>query len=374
MDVNFKYLSRERSRHGKTVHYYRRDGRRVRIIEPIGTPEFAAAYAEISAQFDAGTPPASSATKPLGPVPNSLGWLSQRYQHSQDWLSLDASTRRARGRVIANMLEEPVVRGEPETFAAFPLHLIRLESLEVLRDRKRNLPAAAKERVSALRGLFAWAHESRLIKQNPANGLKRRKFRSTGHHTWTIAEIAQFEQRHPPGTKANFALKLLLYTGARRSDANRLGKQHMRDGWLVWTAHKNRNRSPRVIEIPILPALAEAIALGPSGDLVFVVTEFGKAFSAVGFSNWFKARCVEAGLPHCSTHGMRKAAATILAEAGATSHQLMGIFGWSSLAEAERYTQAAKRKKLAADGMALMKVSHLAIPGKQVRQIGEKNE
>ena len=42
----------------------------------------------------------------------------------------------------------------------------------------------------------------------------------------------------------------------------------------------------------------------------------------------------------------------IAAENGATAHELMAIFGWLALKEAERYTRAAERKKLAERGMA----------------------
>jgi hypothetical protein len=45
---------------------------------------------------------------------------------------------------------------------------------------------------------------------------------------------------------------------------------------------------------------------------------------------------------------LRKYAATSLTEAGATVYQLMAWFGWKSLAEAERYVQAANKKRLAA--------------------------
>jgi hypothetical protein len=48
---------------------------------------------------------------------------------------------------------------------------------------------------------------------------------------------------------------------------------------------------------------------------------------------------------------LRKAAATVAAENGATAHELMSIFGWLSIEEAERYTRTAERKKLAARAM-----------------------
>jgi len=46
------------------------------------------------------------------------------------------------------------------------------------------------------------------------------------------------------------------------------------------------------------------------------------------------------------THGLRKAGAATAAENGATTKQLMAIFGWLSVEEAERYTQAAERKRM----------------------------
>jgi integrase len=78
--------------------------------------------------------------------------------------------------------------------------------------------------------------------------------------------------------------------------------------------------------------------------------EHGRPFTAAGFGMRFREWCNKAGLPHCTAHGLRKAGATIAAN-GASPHQLMAIFGWLTLKEAERYTQAARRKRMARDGM-----------------------
>ncbi|GAD11270.1 hypothetical protein GFGA_1c0180 [Gluconobacter frateurii NBRC 103465] len=57
---------------------------------------------------------------------------------------------------------------------------------------------------------------------------------------------------------------------------------------------------------------------------------------------------VKRGLPPgCSPHGLRKAAARRLAEAGCTTHQIAAITEHRSLAEVARYTQAAKQVELA---------------------------
>src|SRR5262249_44415223 len=113
-------------------------------------------------------------------------------------------------------------------------------------------------------------------------------------------------------------------------------------------------RSPVRLELPILPALQSIIDASPTGDMTFLVTEFGKPFSAKGFGAKFRTWCDEAGLRHCTAHGLRKAGAVLAALNGATPHQLMAIFGWRTLKEAERYTRAADQKRLAAGAMPLL--------------------
>jgi len=124
--------------------------------------------------------------------------------------------------------------------------------------------------------------------------------------------------------------------------------------WLRFTQQKNRNRKPITLELPLLPALQEIVAASRTGDLTFLVTEHGQPFTANGFGNKMRQWCDEAELPECTAHGLRKAGATIAAENGATAHQLMSIFGWLTLKEAERYTRAAEQKRLAAGAMSLL--------------------
>jgi integrase len=103
------------------------------------------------------------------------------------------------------------------------------------------------------------------------------------------------------------------------------------------------------LTIPVLPELEYIIAESPCGA-TFLETQFGQPFTANGVGNWFRRRCNEAGLPHCSAHGLRKA--------GATSHQLMAIFGWKTIKQAEIYTQKADQKRLAGVATRLLVPSH----------------
>ena len=221
-----------------------------------------------------------------------------------------------------------------------------------LRDKKASHPEAANALIKALRQVFAAGVSNNIVTGNPAREVPYLHGDSSGYHSWTPEEIAAFEQRHPIGTRARLALALLLYTGQRRSDVVRLGKQHVRGKTLSFTQHKNRNKKPVTLELPIVPELQKIIDASPCGDLTFLVTEFGRPFSSSGFGNRFRQWCDEAGLKNCSAHGLRKAAAARLAELGATEHEIMSVTGHRTSKEVTRYTSAARQKILAERAMA----------------------
>jgi integrase len=251
-----------------------------------------------------------------------------------------------------------------------PLTVLSPAHVKVLRDRKAETPAAANNRRKYLSSMFGWAVEHGLLRFNPAREVRKIRHTTAGFHTWTVDEVRQFEERHPIGTKARLALALLLYLGVRRGDVVTLGRQHVKDGWLRIVPKKTLYKRLAFSEKPILPILADIIARSPTSALTYLATEYGKPFSASGFGNWFRARCDEAGLPHCSAHGLRKAGATIAAENGATDRQLMALYDWTSEKQANVYTAAANRKRLAGQAAQLLardqsantEVSHLSVP------------
>jgi integrase len=218
--------------------------------------------------------------------------------------------------------------------------------------------------VKVIRVIFRWAldptNDVRGIDGNPARDVPFLKpKRLGGFPPWSLPEIEAFERRHPVGSKPRPALALLLGTGVRRSDAIILGKQHAYKGpdglRLKFTAYKGRNRSPVVVDIPLLEAPQEIIAASPTGDLTYLVAEHGRPYSQGGFGNWFRRQCRLAGLPkYRSAHGLRTVAAEWAAENGATTQQLMAIFGWTDMKQAERYTRNANRKRLTAEAPRLL--------------------
>lgn len=356
MRKDFPHLSPNTGRDGKTRWYYRRAGRKVRIKADWGSRDFAAAYVAAKRQHESGvvddSHPAKTAPK------GSFGWLAAQYFQSRRFLSLDAKSRTTRRLVIEECLRESDGGVPPDPFAACPIARLNAAAVMLLMDRKiaedrpkkrskRDGAGAANNRKKYLSAMFGWAVKAKHMVANPARDAERVAYATDGFHTWTVDEVRQFEEKHPIGTKARLALALLLFTGARRGDAVTLGRQHVKDGMLRYVPRKTRYKRRDVSEKPVLPELAHVIANSPCGDLTFLVTEYGKAFTAAGFGGWFRKQCDDADLPHCTAHGLRKAGATLAAEGGATDREMMALFDWSTSGQATAYTAKADKKRLA---------------------------
>jgi integrase len=345
-----RYIFIDQDRSGKERIYVRRRGRKIRIREKQGTEAFAQAYADALRAL--GTDPESVTV--TGASAGTLGWLAACYFASAEFRQLAAKSAATRRLIIEECLREPRKPQSSDLMRDCPVSALAPAHIKMLRDRKQSKPGAANNRRKYLSSMFGWAVERGLIRSNPAREIRRLRYASEGFHTWSLADVRQFEARHPIGTKARLALALMLFLGVRRGDVVTLGRQMMRGDSIRIIPSKTRYRRAEASEKPVLPVLADIIAQSPTGDLTLLVTQYGKAFTAAGFGAWFRKRCDEAGLPQCSAHGLRKAGATIAANNGATTPQLMALYDWTSPAQAEPYIRAANRKSLAVDAAQLI--------------------
>lgn len=349
MRIKIKWVSEDVDRHGNVRLYFRRSGeRKVRLPGPVGSPAFLQAYRDAVA----GNPkPRANAVERARPVMGSLHWLCEQYFKSDAFLDLDPRTQRVRRRILDRINE---VEGHK------PYALMEPRHIRARRNEMRDRPEAANALVKALRQVFAFACEDEQINaaRNPAKDVAYIKTGSEGFHSWTIEEVEAFERRHPIGTKARLALALLLYLGQRRSDVVQFGRQHVQAGSLLFTQFKGRKRNPVRLELPIIPELAHIIDASPTGNMTYLVTAFGKPFTGNGFGNWFRDRCDEAGLKHCSAHGLRKAAAARMAELGCTELEIMSVTGHRTMKEVVRYTRGARQKVLAKNAMNKISTGH----------------
>jgi integrase len=270
----------------------------------------------------------------------SLGALIVTYLSWPEFLSRKSATQTTYRNILDRFRRE---HGDK------PVALLTRQHINAMLAQKVKTPAAANHWLRLVKVLMQVAVEEGYRPNDPTIGIKRIKNRSDGFHTWIEQEIAQFEAQHPAGSKARLALGLLLYTAQRRSDIVRMGRQHVRNGVVQVRQQKTGN----MLAIPLLPALAAIIEATPSDHLTFLVTSFGKPFTAPGFGNWFRDQCDAAYLPkHCAAHGLRKAACRRLAEAGCSANVIASISGLTTLTEVARYTKAADQERMARVGMA----------------------
>ena len=107
------------------------------------------------------------------------------------------------------------------------------------------------------------------------------------------------------------------------------------------------------VDLRIMPELAAELAHIPPGQLMLIGHgQDGRGYAVSALGNAFREWCAAAGLPHFSAHGLRKAGAWRLAEAGTTEFEIMSFLAHCNTQEASRYTAAANRARLTSSGMA----------------------
>ena len=141
----------------------------------------------------------------------------------------------------------------------------------------------------------------------------------------------------------DFALLMMLYgSGLRISEALDLTRRDVPLGdWLRITG-----KGGKIREVPVLPAIAEAVAAyvgacpfdgGPDAPLF--VSARGNAFGARAAQRLVESLRLELSLPaHVTPHALRHAFATHLLGNGADLRAIQELLGHASLSTTQRYT------------------------------------
>jgi integrase len=327
MGDKLRYVLSFTDRHGHRRHYYRRGGQKlVPLPSEPGSPEFNRAYELAAGQK------LSAAKKRIRP--GSFGALVAAYYASSEFRDLRPITQ-ASYRIYIEPLRE--------RFGDLPAQMGGKDVRALIQEPPT--PAAGNNVLGAIRRLVAFglAQTPPMLTSDPTANVKRRKTpRTGGFIAWTDEDIARFERRHDISSRARLAMALLLYSAQRRSDVVRMGWQHVSQGRIAVRQSKTDER----LRIPIHPELARVLEAAPRKQMTFLVTDYGKPFTPAGFGNWFGERCREAGL-RLNAHGLRKAAARRLVEAGCSVHEVMAITGHRTLSEVQRYTREVEQERMA---------------------------
>jgi enterobacteria phage integrase len=321
----------DRNRHAR---YYlrRRPGPRIPLPGLPGSAEFMQAY---QAALEGIATEAEPRLKRARGSPGSFDNLVQLYFESSDYARLAASTRNAYKLVIDRLIRD-------EGIGHRLVRQMTREHVSRIIAKRANTPGAANDVLKKIRILVRFAIDNHWRQDDPT--LRIRTFPEGEFHTWTDEEIATFEAHWPVGTRERTAFALLIYTGQRLGDVRRMSWRDIEGPGIQVAQGKTGTK----LWIPLHPGLTAALEQWPRSHVAILTNNFGKPFTVKGFGNWMADRIERAGLPsRCVTHGLRKAAARRLADAGCTTHQIMAITGHKSMKEVERYTKAAEQKRLA---------------------------
>lgn len=327
---------------GRIYWKFERGDFRINLPGPYGSADFLAAYEAALA----GSKPSNASTALAG----TLAWLIEQYLRSLRFQNLSDSRKRT------IRLELDWLRKEA---GKYQFERLEVRHVEALMSKKKG-PTAANTVKKNTSMLFNFAAKKLgYTGPNPARHAERMKTNPDGFHTWTDDEVNRFLDRHGPTTKARLVMLLALNTGMARQDLARVGRQHVKAGRIAYRRHKTAVAA----DMPILPELAEELRHVPKDRLLFVTQDKSdKPYAVASLGNWFRDRCAEAGVPG-SLHGLRKAGATRLADAGASEWEIASYLAHSDTTQAAVYTKKANRARLADSGFAKLnagKVSNLS--------------
>jgi site-specific recombinase XerD len=205
-----RYVQAFFDRHGNARFYFRRKGfARVALPRLPWSPDFMAAYeAAMSGQVQTIAVPRAKQ--------GSFAALAASYLASTAFLTMKPSTkgvyRNAIERLCRSKDKDGNEIGSKSTATMQREHVVKLMAARAEKPESANLLR------KVLRAMMQHAVETGMRTDDPTRDVKAIRVKSNGFHSWTDAEIAQFEAHHAIGSRPRLALALLLCTGQRRSD------------------------------------------------------------------------------------------------------------------------------------------------------------
>lgn len=322
---------------GKPRNAFRRAGqKKVPLPWPMYTEEWWKAYHAALA----GAPLATEGAGAAKTIKGSVSDLIVRYYQSAGFTSKAAATQRSYKSVLEPFRKE---HGDGPVAQIKTMHIDAILGKVAARST-----SAAHNLRKRLFLIFKLAVKWGFRDDNPMLLADRVQHKAKGYATWSEEDIAKFRARWRSGTPQRIAMEILLYTGLRRSDAVRLGPQHIQGDHINIITRKTGAE----LSIPIHAEFRAVLKTIPHKHLVYIATERGAARSEFAFTNWIIDAAKDAGLPaHRSPHGLRKAACVRLADAGCDVFEIMAITGHSDIKEVQTYVAAANKKKAAESGI-----------------------
>ena len=292
----------------------------------------------------AGAPKAPRRPPRFEPRTLAAAWAQVRA--SAEWRQLKPISQDQQTKVAERFLVMPIAEGEITTFGQMPIAGMTRGSVKAILARYER-PHAAEAVLRLLRKLCLAALDLEWVDNDPTHRVKFRP-KLIGHRAWTDAELQTYEAHWPMGTRQRLGYALALYTGQRRGDVAAM-KPSAYDGTAI-AVTQEKTEAP--LWIPIHPELKAILDGTDLSGPAILTGPHGHGYTRESFGNLMADAIAAAGLADaCRLHGLRKSAGRCLAEAGATTRQIMALLGHKTLKEAERYTRDAEQRLLAKQGI-----------------------
>ena len=270
-----------------------------------GTPEFIASYNEAVA-------------KKIAPATGNLLALLFRFQDSAEFqFSISARTRRDYIKQIKRI---------ERAFGDFPIKALDdPRARSIFLDWRDQLAKTSLRQADYAYGTLArilsWAHDRRLITENPcARGGKL--YRGTRvDKIWDDEQVARFLQVAP--SYLRLAMLLAINTGQRQGDLLR----------LPWSAYDGeviklrQRKTGAYVPIPVADTLKAALDAAPRRSPIMLVNSDGKPWSESGFQGAWGKATMRAGIRGLTFHDLRGTAVVTLARAGCNEVEIYSITG-----------------------------------------------
>lgn len=247
----YPYAGKYQDRHGRTRWRYRRKGFARELGTDFGSDEFKRRYSEAEAEALGRRAVGAGKDKT---VPGSLSELVASYYKSPEWRGLSDLTKKT----YRGPIEKLRAKHGDKRIAL----LERVHVMHILAE-KADTPSAANNLRKRFAQLLDHAVALDWIKSNPVRLVKPYKTSGEGFHAWDEGEIARFFEVHEAGTLAHTAVALMLYTGAARVDAVKLGPWNLKDGRVEYRRQKTIKSNGVLVSIPMHPDLADVLATLP---------------------------------------------------------------------------------------------------------------
>lgn len=313
VDCDLPYIQPIRDRDGRVKYYYfRRAGQRKKLPGLPGSPEFIAAHQAALEAKPAARPPTKAA-------PGTIDALRETYYASPEFKdNLAESTRRETRYVIDELCSRPKKDGSGKIGDARVTSIAK-RHIKEWRAKFVGRPGAANKFLRTVKAFLTFAVDMEIIETNPAFGIKPLK--AGRIRAWTDDEMLAFEKRWPLGTAERTGYALALFTAQRREDV--AGMTWKKIAGTSMKVKQKKTTTP--LTIPMHDDLQAALAATKRrGDTILTHGD-GKPFSPVYFGHRMAAAIDKAGLPdECVLHGLRKAAARIVAETGGRVRSMTG--------------------------------------------------